>query len=58
MAHVAEMQKIERAVGLDHGLAGAPGLLAGRRNLGQGADLVARAWCPADRRLWDQFCDA
>jgi hypothetical protein len=58
MADVAEMQEIERAVRLDHGLAGAPGLLAGRRDLGQGPHLVARAWRPADRRLRDQFCDA
>jgi len=55
---MAEMQKIERAVGLDHGLAGAPGLLAGGRDLGQGPYLVARAWRAADRRLRDQFCDA
>jgi len=39
MADVAEMQEIERAVRLDHGLAGAPACLAGRRDLGQGRTL-------------------
>ena len=58
MADVAEMQEIERTVGLDHGLAGAPALLAGGRDLGQGPHLAARAWRPADRRLRDQFCNA
>ena len=58
MTHVTEMQEIERPVRLDYGLAGAPALLAGRRDLGQGPDLFARALRTAGRRLVDQFYDA
>ena len=48
MTHVTEMQEIERPVRLDDGLAGAPALLAGRRDLGQGPDLFPRALRTAD----------
>jgi len=55
---VAEMEEIERAMSLNDGLSGAPALIANRRDLGQGPDLLARACRPADRGLWNQFCDA
>src|SRR5580704_11994106 len=58
MTHVTKMQEIKRPVRLDYGLAGAPALLAGRRDLGQGPDLFARALRTAGRRLVAQFYDA
>ncbi len=58
MAHVAEMQQIERAVRLNDGAPRGARLLADRRDLVERADFLARAYRTADWRLPDQLCDA
>ena len=58
MAHMAEMKQIERAMGLDDGLAGAAQSARRSPRPRRGPDLLARACRTADWRLPDQLCDA